>query len=58
MPNSLRDRGQADQLRINLNEPKDVAYWSRLFGVSAQRLQELVKMHGVMASDLRKALGG
>ena len=49
--------GPADRARINVNEDYEVAYWTKDLGVSANRLKELVAKHGLMAADVRKALG-
>ena len=40
-----------------LNEDYEVAYWTKDLGISSERLKDLVAKHGVMASDVRKALG-
>jgi hypothetical protein len=57
MADDKSNRGPADRARINVNEDYEVAYWSKELDVSADRLRELVAKHGVMASDVRKALG-
>jgi hypothetical protein len=55
MADDRTKRGPADRLRINVNEPYEVKYWTQELNVSADRLKELVARHGVMA-DIRKAL--
>jgi hypothetical protein len=57
MPDDRTKRGPADRARINIHEPYEVEYWTRELGVSAARLQELVQRYGVMAADIRRALG-
>lgn len=57
MSDNLMDHGQQDRLRINVHEKHEVAYWTKALGVDEAKLQELVKVHGVMAADVRKALG-
>ena len=57
MADDLSNRGPADRIRINVNENHEVRYWTKELGVSGARLRELVKEHGVMAEDVRKALG-
>jgi hypothetical protein len=57
MADDLSNRGQADRIRININEPYELAFWAKELGVSGARLRDLVKEHGVMAADVRKALG-
>jgi Protein of unknown function (DUF3606) len=56
MADDRTKRGPADRLRINVNEPYEVKYWTQELNVSADRLKELVARHGVMAADIRKAL--
>ena len=51
---------RADQHRgagINMHEDYEVRDWSKRLGVTPQRLKQLVKEHGPMAEDVRKALG-
>jgi hypothetical protein len=57
MADDKSNRRPADRARINVNEAYEVAYWTSDLGVSADRLKELVAKHGVMAADVRKALG-
>ena len=57
MADDKSNRGPADRARINVNEDYELAYWSKELGVSSDRLKELVAKHGVMAADVRKALG-
>ena len=57
MADDKTKRGPADRLRINVNEDYELAYWTNELGVSEARLRQLVHSHGVMAADIRKALG-
>jgi hypothetical protein len=57
MADDKSNRGPADRAHINVNEDYEVAYWSKELGVSADRLKELVAKHGVMAAEVRKAMG-
>jgi len=50
-------RGAADRSRINVHEPHELRYWTHELNVSPDRLKELVAKHGVMAADVRKAIG-
>ena len=50
-------RAPQDAARINMNEDYEVQYWTQELGVSKDRLQELVREHGVSAEAVRKALG-
>ena len=49
--------GQADRLRINLNEDYEVRYWTEKWGVSREELAAAVNSAGVMAKDVAKKLG-
>ncbi len=44
-------------MRINVHEDYELRDWSKRLGVTSERLKELVKQHGTMAADIRKALG-
>lgn len=57
MADDKSNRGPADRARINIHEAYEVEYWTKELGVSPERLRELVGKHGVMAVDIRKALG-
>lgn len=50
-------RGPADAKRINVNEDYEVQYWTTELEVTEDKLRETVKKVGVMAVDVRKALG-
>jgi len=57
MADDKSNRGPADRARVNIHEPYEVEYWSKEFGVTPDKLRELVGKHGVMATDIRRALG-
>lgn len=57
MSDDKQNRGPADRARINVHEAYEVEYWSKEMGVTPDRLRELVSKHGVMAADVRRALG-
>lgn len=57
MTDNKHDRGAADRDRIAIHEDYEVAYWTKHFGVSKEKLVEAVKAVGVMAKDVRKYLG-
>ena len=57
MADDLSNRGLADRLRININEDYELRYWTKELGVSGARLRQLVMQHGVIAADIREALG-
>jgi hypothetical protein len=47
----------ANRSRINIHEEYEVEYWGRELGISPERLRELVGKHGVMAENIRCAVG-
>jgi hypothetical protein len=46
---NLKDRGARDRSRIALSEDHEVAYWTKKFGVSRERLAEAVAASGTSA---------
>lgn len=56
MSDDLNNRGAQDRARINLNEPHEVAYWTKELGVTKERLQQLVKDAGPSAKAVREKL--
>lgn len=42
----------ADAKRISLKEDYEIAYWTKKFGVSAQKLADAIKVAGPMAKDV------
>lgn len=57
MADDKSKRGAADRIRINVNEKYELEYRTKELGVTPERLKALVQKHGVMAADVRKALG-
>jgi hypothetical protein len=57
MPDEIRDRSRQDQLRIDVNQPHEIRYWAQRLGCSEQELRAAVARAGVMADDVRVALG-
>jgi len=51
-------RAPQDASRIALGEDYEVAYWTKKFGVSRDRLQEAVKAVGNSAAAVEKHLQG
>ena len=49
--------GQADRLRINLNEDYEVRYWTEKWNISREQLAAAVREAGVMVKDVAKKLG-
>jgi hypothetical protein len=57
MSDDKQNRGPADAKRINIHEDYEVQYWTTELEVTEEKLRETVEKVGVMASDVRKALG-
>lgn len=57
MSDDLKNRGPADRSRINVNEERELRWWTQTLGVSAAELREAVKAVGTSASAVRKHLG-
>ena len=57
MSDDLSNRGPADRARINVNEPHEIAYWTKALGCSEEDLRRAVDAVGVMAQDVREHLG-
>ena len=45
-----------DAQRVNVHEDYEVAYWTKKFGVTAEKLKAAVKKVGVMAKDVETEL--
>lgn len=56
MPDDPTKRGQADRIRINVNEEHELRRWSDKFGVTPERLREVVERTGPMVDDVEKVL--
>jgi hypothetical protein len=57
MSDDKSNRGPADAKRINVHEDYEVRYWTTELDVTEKKLRETVAKVGVMAADVRKALG-
>jgi hypothetical protein len=57
MSDDLHEGGKADRNRINVHEAWERKRWAHELGISEDRLRELVKLHGPMVKDVKKALG-
>ena len=42
MSDDKKNRGPADRTRINVNEPYELAYWTKELGVSEKTLRDAV----------------
>jgi hypothetical protein len=49
--------GQADRIRINMNEDYEVRYWTQKWNISREELTAAVREAGVMVKDVAKNLG-
>lgn len=56
MSDNLSKKRPEDSTRINVHEDYEVAYWTKHFGVTKERLEAAVKKVGVMARDVEKEL--
>lgn len=56
MPDDLTKRGPSDAMRVNVNEPHEVRYWTKKWGCTEETLREAVKKVGVMVSDVETYL--
>jgi hypothetical protein len=56
MADDLSKRGPADKSKISLLELYEVQYWADTYGVSKERLSEVVRKVGPSADAVRKEL--
>lgn len=52
MVDDLTRRQPEDPKKVNVNEPWELAYWTKRFGVTETRLCQAVKNAGVMVKDV------
>jgi len=57
MADDRTNTGQADRLRINMNEDYEVRYWTQKWNVSREDLAAAVRTAGVMVKNVAKQLG-
>lgn len=57
MPDNKTIRHPQDGDRIDINDPLEVANWTRALGVSEEQLKKAVQKVGTYADDVRKELG-
>ncbi len=58
MPDDPEIKGPQDQKRINIQEPYEVQYWTRVLGVSRDQLRIAVEAVGTSAEKVREYLKG
>lgn len=51
---NLKKTGKADDIRINVNQEHELAYWTSKFNVSRIILKLAVQEAGVMAEDVEE----
>ena len=56
-PTTHTKRDYRDRDRINVHEDYELQYWTKELGVTPEKLKQTVEKVGVMATDVRKALG-
>lgn len=56
MSDNLRDTGARDDSRINLNQPHEVAYWTKELNCSREELENAVLQVGSSAERVREFL--
>jgi hypothetical protein len=53
-----REKGDhQDRARINTNDAWQITYWTRVLGLTEQRLVALIKEVGPMVANVKKKLG-
>ncbi|MDM0110643.1 DUF3606 domain-containing protein [Variovorax sp. J22R133] len=57
MSDDLSNRGPQDRSRVNVNEPHELRYWTREFGVTEAKLRSAVAAAGVSVEQVRRYLG-
>jgi hypothetical protein len=50
-------KADREQDLIDLDDPEQVEYWTKDFGITADTLRSLIARHGPLASELRLILG-
>jgi hypothetical protein len=53
---SKTEKKPQDSSRINVNEDYELRYWTKKFGVSAERLKAIVKTVGMSVTAVEKYL--
>lgn len=56
MADDLKQTGRQDDERINVNQDHELSYWSERFGVSRDRLREVVAKVGPMRKAVEQHL--
>lgn len=56
MSDDLTKTGKADDIRINVGQKWELAYWTRKFGCTTKQLRAAVKAVGTMAVAVQRYL--
>jgi len=56
MPDDRTKKGPQDAGKVNIHEQYEVEYWTKKFGVSADKLRDAVKKVGTTVSNVEKEL--
>ena len=57
MENEKRARPVDDQFRINLDRPRDMAYWTKVLGINEELLRKVVEGVGNRVDVVPEHLG-
>ena len=57
MADDLKNRGPADQSRVNVHEPWELDWWARKWNVTAGQLKTAVARAGVTTKNVAAMLG-
>jgi hypothetical protein len=57
MSDNLHIRRPQDPTKINVHESWEVAYWTKEFGVSKEKLMQAVQAVGPMVAAVKRHLG-
>lgn len=55
-PHEEKVKGPHDSKEINPKMASDIAYWSKEFGVTGDKLHEAIRSHGTHVEKVRAAL--
>ncbi len=56
MSDKPKQCGERDGDRINLSQDAECRYWSEKFGISRERLRDVVRQVGPMVTDVQRRL--
>ena len=54
MSDNLRDISRQDDIRINMNQPHEITYWTYKLRVTETELKEAIKQVGSMADKVEE----